>query len=439
MRSFFIFLNRLFINKFFIILFCILLLSSSIISFILKINLSSLLGSQDLNPFLLDFGIKTRSGGVVNDLATHWQYITYLKENISNLFKLEMGVDTNLINFPLHNIIISQLYFLADNLKYYLLFYFCFSLILPYIFYLCLIERFKKTDKYLLIIFASIIYIFPAFQYSAIWGSSHISSLFFFLIGIFYHLKFKASEYKKITYILFSIIFFSLAAYSRQYYVFFFLFIFVELFFRINLKTFISISLFTFTLGFPGLIFLIKNPLLFLGFKSEITNFGSSILISSSICFFYMLPIFIQYILNNNFKKIIEYKNLLLSFTLFILCVFFFTYEGNIGGGIIHKLSFSILNQKVLFFILSFLGIYFLFFFTKKNVESYLLSFLLLCTFSTGYYIFQKYFEPMFFMIFLLYFQKIKIITSIENKSYFLVLYFITYYLISNYIYFFGV
>ena len=108
MRSFFILLNRLFINKFFIILFCILLLSSSIISFILKINLSSLLGSQDLNPFLLDFGIKTRSGGVVNDLATHWQYITYLKENIANLFKLEMGVDTNLINFPLHNIIISQ-------------------------------------------------------------------------------------------------------------------------------------------------------------------------------------------------------------------------------------------------------------------------------------------------------------------------------------------
>ena len=51
-------LNRLFVNKFFIILFCILLFSSSIISFILKINLSSLLGPQDLNPFLLDFGIK---------------------------------------------------------------------------------------------------------------------------------------------------------------------------------------------------------------------------------------------------------------------------------------------------------------------------------------------------------------------------------------------
>ena len=139
MKSFFIFLDKLIVNKFYVILFCILLFSSSIISFILKINLSTLLGPQDLSLFLLDFDIKTRTGGVVSDLATHWAYITHLKEDFSNLFKLEMGVDTNLINFPLHNIIFSQIYFFNDSLKNYLIIVFVTSLLLPIIFFLCLL------------------------------------------------------------------------------------------------------------------------------------------------------------------------------------------------------------------------------------------------------------------------------------------------------------
>ncbi len=356
-----------------------------------------------------------------------------------------MAVDTKILNFPLHNIIFSQLYFLSDNLKNYLLYYFCFSLILPYIFYLCLLERFKEINKPLLIILSSIIYIFPVFQYSAIWGSSHISSLFFFLLGILFHIKFKISEFKKINYVILSIVFLAVASYIKQYYVFFFFFIFLEFFFRLNFKFFITISLFTILLGIPGLLFLLNNPLLFLGYKREITNFGSSVLISSSICFFYMLPFIIQYYLNNNFvknfkiKNHIKYKSLILSLIIFFICISFFTYDGKIGGGSIYKLFYNILNQKILFFIFSFLGIYFLFFFTKNNIQSYFLSFLLICLFSTGYYIFQKYFEPMFLMIFLLYFEKIKIVKFLEKNNYILISYFLIYYLVSNYIYFFGV
>ena len=70
---------------------------------------------MELNSFMLQFNILTKNGGVVNDLSTHWNYIQVLRENFSNLFTIQMGVDTNLINFPLHNIIISQLYFLTNN------------------------------------------------------------------------------------------------------------------------------------------------------------------------------------------------------------------------------------------------------------------------------------------------------------------------------------
>ena len=50
-------------------------------------------------------------GGVVSDLATHWEYIKLLKNDLTNLLKLTLGVDGNakLINF-LFTIIFSQLF-----------------------------------------------------------------------------------------------------------------------------------------------------------------------------------------------------------------------------------------------------------------------------------------------------------------------------------------
>ena len=62
------------------------------------------------SPFLLQFNIIAKNGGVVSDLATHWHYIQILRQDILNLFSYEMGVDTKLLNYPLHNIIFSQIY-----------------------------------------------------------------------------------------------------------------------------------------------------------------------------------------------------------------------------------------------------------------------------------------------------------------------------------------
>ena len=175
------------------------------------------------------------------------------------------------------------------------------------------------------------------------------------------------------------------------------------------------------------------------------TNFTSAVLITSSICFFYIIPFLVQYIVNDfkNFKEIfktiINIKIIIVSSIIFIICLPFFYYEGNIGGGIAYKILIIILNQKIIFFIFSFFGIYFLLFFTEKNIYSYSLTILILCTFTTGFFIFQKYFEPMFLIIFLLYFDYKKIKTSITNSNFILLSYFCGYYFITNYIYFFGV
>ncbi len=397
------------------------------------------------SPFLLQFNIYVKDGGVVSDLATHWQYIQILREDILNLFSYEMGVDTKLLNYPLHNIIFSQLYFLADDIKKYLFIYFCLSLIIPYLFFLNLTIALKKTNRYLLLLISSLIYILPAFQYSAIWGNNHLTALFFFLIGTLFHLKTRNNNFKKFGYSFISMFFLSLAAYTRQYYAFFFIFIFFEFFTKLKFSYFLKITFFTFFLSIPGIFFLTKNPLLLFGIHNvEITNFGSSILISSSICFFYILPFIIQYFLNNFqnvkniFKKLFDLKIFLASLFIFVICLPYFYYQGNIGGGLFYKLFTLILNQKYIFFILSFFGIYFIFFFTQKNLYSIVLSILLLCTFSSGIFVFQKYFEPMFLIIFLLFFDKNKIENCLKKNNYIVTVYYLSYFFLFNYMYLFG-
>ena len=402
-----------------------------------------MLGPQVLNPFLLDFDIKTRTGGVVNDLATHWQYITYLKEDITNLFKLEMGVDTNLINFPLHNIIFSQIYFFNDSLKNYLFIVFIVSLLLPIIFFLCLKTRFNNINKYNLILLSSIIYILPSFQYSAIWGNNHIIALIFFTTGIFFHLKFKEYNYKSFKYYFLTVFFTSLACYTRQYYVFFFLYLLLDFYLKFKFEHFLLNGFFLLILASPGLIFLFNNQVLLTAMDQEVTNFASAILISASIILFYLLPFFVQYLLNlsgteKKIKNLLDLKIFLFSIILTILCIYSFEYRVTVGGGIFYKIFILILKSKILFFCTSFIGIYLILFFSKKDIKNIFLSILILSTFTTGFFIFQKYFEPMFLILLIIYFDKNKILQSIEKNNFIYISYFFGYYLISNYIYFLG-
>ena len=181
MKSFFNILDKFIINKYFIFIFTTLLILSSIISFYLKINLSNLFGPLIYDEYLFNYNIQTKTGGVVSDLKSHWNYIILLKEDIGNLFNLTLGENenTNLLNFPLHHIIFSQLSF-ANSLNGYLISILIICLFFPIIFYFSLSKRFKNFDKNKLFFISTLIYIFPVFQYSSIWGNNHITALIFF-------------------------------------------------------------------------------------------------------------------------------------------------------------------------------------------------------------------------------------------------------------------
>ena len=88
-------------KKIIIYCFSITALLSAIISFYLNINLSVInldsvfknVADSTSNKYLLEeFGIKTKDGGTVSDLKTHWGYIQILRENLTNLFVYELGI-----------------------------------------------------------------------------------------------------------------------------------------------------------------------------------------------------------------------------------------------------------------------------------------------------------------------------------------------------------
>jgi len=431
------------INRHFVWISTTLFIISLLISFLLKINLSNILGTFTYSPLWLDYGIQTKTGGVVSDLATHWNYIILLKKDLSNLFTLTLGENVNLINFPLHHLIFSQFNFI-HSLNAYLISVLIISLLLPLILYFLLKERFGNLDKSKILTLSSLILILPVFQYSAIWGNNHNTALIFFSLGIFYFNSFIKTNYKKTTRLIFSIIFLSLACYTKQFYAFFFIFLLTYLINKISLKRFVFISIFITLCAIPGVYYVILNPLLLFGLRQTTTNLNSSVLVSASMILFYLVPFIIQTIINNydNYKFNLSYffnkKIFIISIITSLLCSLNFIYNGNIGGGVILKISFFLFNNPYLVIPISFFGIYFLLYFSQNTLSNYVLVVLLLITFSSGFFIFQKYFEPMFYIIFLNYFDKYKILHSIKKSNYIIFFYFIIYYVASNYMYFLG-
>ena len=431
-------------NKAAAYIFSIFAMSSAIISFYLNINLSVITSNSGINEYLSELNIFTKNGGAVNDLQTHWEYIQLLKNDINNLFIYELGVDYKLLNYPLHHLIISQIPFVNSNLKIYLLIFFIISLFLPVLFYKCLVIKYENISREKLLVLASIIYILPGFQYSAIWGNSHITALFFLLYSIYFILKLEKSNFERSKYIYCSILFLALAAYVKQFYVFLFPF-YLLIIIKKKAIPIHKVIIFISALGLPGLIFLIKNPVLLFGLRLNdinITNFPSSILISSSIIFIYLIPFIFQYFYNNSinyrllFLEILKKKSTILIITLvFFILYNYFYYESNIGGGIIYKISNIILDNNYIFLVSAYFGIFLILYYSGNSISNYFLSLSLLVTFSTGFFIFQKYFEPMFFILLLSFYDKKRIEKSIIPGINWIIFYFTTYYLALNIIY----
>ena len=174
-----------------------------------------------------------------------------------------------------------------------------------------------------------------------------------------------------------------------------------------------------------------------------------NLLIIFSISLFYLIPFFVieeKSIIKDFFKK--NYKMLVLIFIFFSL--FFFNeiqldddyYKFKLGGGIIYKLVFHLnflfenfLLKKVIFLILSYIGLILIVYFSLKTFELKLFFLIFILIFSNANIIFQEYFDPMIFFLVIIFYKMNDLRCNLINLYLILFCYNLTL-LISNLVYY---
>ena len=122
--------------------------------------------------------------------------------------------------FPLHYYLTGTIYYFSKSELILRIIYCCVSLITPYIFFMCLREKFKSVYKNNLFLFSLIIFILPSFRSGAIWPNTQVTALIFFLASLYNFVKWQnLNNFKIINHsLLYSIFFMSMAVYIRQLY-----------------------------------------------------------------------------------------------------------------------------------------------------------------------------------------------------------------------------
>jgi len=319
-------------------------------------------------------------------------------------FEIQHGIHNYIdFKFPLHYYLSSIIYKIVENQNYFRIIFITISLTVPYIFYQCLRKKFSSLNPNNLFLFSLIIFLLPSFRTAAIWPNSQITALIFFLFSLYYYIVWKNKK-NFLTLdknIILSLIFISLAVYSRQLYAIIYLYYLFDIYLKSKLNFLFKILFITFIFSIPGLyIVFFKNletaTLLFNN------RFYNSLLINPSILFFYLLPFFTILIINNSMSLKIDFiKDLIYSLIVFLgifLCFHYFDYNVKIGGGFFLKLSLIFFDNLYFFLLTTFLGYFFIYKLCKENLNNIFIFSVLIIIF-TSKYIMMKYFEPMFLIV----------------------------------------
>ena len=320
-------------------------------------------------------------------------------------------------------------------------------LLIPIFFYKSLKIIFKTTPKNNLKLLAFVLLLLPTYRSYSIWPDPHLLGVLFFIISIYYFLKFRENVkgFKDAT---LSTIFLALSAYSSPNFGIFVIYFFYEFYSRFDIsKKLILIFFLNIILSIPFFYYLFYLDVNFIfkenswdigeNFYSK-ENISNKILIISSIFFFYLIPFL-------NHKKIISDFNLmhiidirLMSFILFFLfCCYFFDFTSaynltNSGGGFFYNISKFLFNNNYLFYLINFFVFLLIgkaIFTNKKNS----LLFLCLILSNPQVTIWQANFSPTLFFLILLLFSFDFIKKNFDIKRIFLIYLYFASYLVVNF------
>ena len=375
-------INNLLKNNFHILI-CFLSIISIYIGFFLDENITmgpkldwghALAGSNEFQKnfkyTLLNYDKALADGGAGTRISPIYLIIIFILKKIL--------IDVDLVRFFLMNIIILNQLFFYKSLR--------------------LVFK-ENIDKKYLLILSCILYLSPSFRSNAIWPESAMLGLLFFLISIYFFLKFKING--KIKYSFLNIIFLAIASYIRPSFCLFGIFFYYEFFIHfLKNKNFLEnifyITMLNLFLAFPAYYYVFILDVFFIDVGGLSANYFNKIPIITSIVIFHMIPILIY----KKFDLDLNYKFDLGLFSIIVLSLIliikYFNYDINLsGGGIILHASNYLLGNNILLFVCYPVLMYFLIKTSiYKNYNNSILILILLMM-TPQYHIFHKYYDPL--------------------------------------------
>ena len=366
------------------------------------------------------------SGGSKMDFNYMYPFIEKFKFNINEGFLFFLSNDGSKIHSPFFYIIVSIFLRFFIEISYINYLYLLISSVLPFIFYKILSFKFKVEKNYLFFI-SLIIFLSPYFRSSAVWILGENLSLIFFSLFIFFYLKLKTTN--KLKDYLLSAFFIILCSYVRYYYCLFFLILIYECFKNLSLKNIIYFIIFCFVISLPAFIYFI-TIFYYFSFASTLSKFGGTNYLNNLftiylILLFYLIPILIfktkdiiNYYIKNNF---IVYFVIFSTIVIFSIDYYFYQqllFNNEVGGGVFVKLLRLLnLNNDFIFLLPVIISILFLdYIFKDDRLLNYLIFIFIILSLSLGV-IFQKYLDPLFYLVLFGLINSNTISEILKNKS----------------------
>ena len=290
----------------------------------------------------------------------------------------------------------------------------CLSIII--IFYLCLKLKFDKVNSNYLILLSFIIFLSPSFRSLSIWPDSRLPGFIFFILSVYFFLKF--NKFNKVKHAFYNNIFLIISSYlspNFSVFVVFFYFIFLK---KIEFKNLIFLLVFNFLASLPMLyyLFVLKINFLLAGGTPKLLsdnhgltidfNLSNKILIISSIILFHLFPLLLNKNFINKFYKFIK-KNFLVVFLLLVLLAYFFNYDLNYtGGGVFFQFSNIFFKNNYFFFIVCFFSVSLILYYSSLSFSNLILILLIIIS-NIQNSIYHKYYEPLILILFFLILERV--------------------------------
>ncbi len=386
--------------------------------------------------FIISFiNLEDSLGGSKNDFDHHVKYIWGFYNNFTETLN-NFGLDNEVRNLPTFYILSSLVLafdFELSDIRYInltsliILFYFLFK---------CLNLKFKNIQAETIILLFSCLLLSPTirslinYPYPFIWG------LCFFIISIYYFLKFRYEKNNFLLNSIFCIINLAISSYFTPNFSVFIIYFFYFFYSRFKFgKEFIYVIILSLLLSFPAILFLILQN--FYIFNNEVFqvsimekfNFSNKLIIISSFLFIFLIP-FINFnqVLKSEFKKKIFSSRFYFLIFFSFFCIYIFDYKIGAGGGIFFQLSNILFNNNFLVFVSFILFLTFSYIYNLINFNNISIL-ILLILYNLQYTIYYKYFDPMLIFIYLFMISEINFnkenLNLAAKKLYFFYLFFL--------------